>query len=67
MELLTSWGTPRIHGSVTPRKIAERVRLVQSLGEGEPPLTGIKASNYKSGDTLLNSSQQPPSGRTIGF
>lgn len=45
MELLTSVGTPRIHGSVTPRKIAERVRLGESLREGEPPLMGIKASD----------------------
>lgn len=45
MELLTSVGTPRIHGSVTPRKIAERVRLGESLSEGEPPLMGIKASD----------------------
>lgn len=45
MELLTSVGTPRIHGSVTPRKIAERVRLGESLGEGESPLMGIKASD----------------------
>ena len=45
MELLTSVGTPRIHGSVTPRKIAERVRLGERLGEGEPPLMGIKASD----------------------
>ena len=45
MELLTSVGTPRIHGSVTPRKITERVRLGESPGEGEPPLMGIKASD----------------------
>lgn len=45
MELLTSVGTPRIHGSVTPRKIAERVRLGESVSEGEPPLMGIKASD----------------------
>ena len=45
MELLTSVGTPRIHGSVTPRKIAERVRLGESVGEGEPPILGIKASD----------------------
>jgi hypothetical protein len=45
MELLTSVGTPRIHGLVTPRKIAERVRLGESLGDGEPPLMGIKASD----------------------
>jgi len=45
MELLTSVGTPRIHGSVTPRKIVERVRLGESLVEGDPPLMGIKASD----------------------
>jgi hypothetical protein len=45
MELLTSVGTPRIHGSVTPRKVAERVRLGESLSEGEPPIMGIKASD----------------------
>lgn len=45
MELLTSVGMPRIHGSVTPRKIAERVRLGESLGENEPPIMGIKASD----------------------
>ena len=45
MELLTSVGTPRIHGSVTPRKIAERVRLGESIVEGEPPIMGIKASD----------------------
>lgn len=45
MELLTSVGTPRIHGSVTPRKIAERVRLGESLGEGEPVMAGVRASD----------------------
>jgi hypothetical protein len=45
MELLTRVGTPRIHGSVTPRKINERVKLGESLGEGEPPIMGIKASD----------------------
>lgn len=45
MELLTSVGTPRIHGSVTPRKIAERVRLGESLHENEPPLMGIRVSD----------------------
>ena len=45
MELLTSVGTPHIHGSVTPRKIAERVRLGERLSEGEPPLMGIKVSD----------------------
>jgi len=44
MELLTSMGTPRVHGSVTPRKIAERVRLGEPVASGESQLLGIKAS-----------------------
>jgi len=44
MELLTSVGTPRVHGSVTPRKIAERVKLGEPVAPGESPLLGIKAS-----------------------
>jgi len=44
MELLTSVGTPRVHGSVTPRKIAERVKLGEPVAQGEPPLLGIRAS-----------------------
>lgn len=41
LELLTSVGTPRLHGSVTPRKIAERVRL----GWGEPPTVSIRVAD----------------------
>ncbi len=44
MELLTSVGTPRVHGSVTPRKIAERVKLGEPVAQGEPPMLGIKTS-----------------------
>jgi len=44
MELLTSMGTPKVYGSVAPRKIAQRVRLGESFGGGEPPLMGIRAS-----------------------
>ncbi len=53
MELLTSVGTPRVHGSVTPRKIAERVKLGEPVSQGETPacashadrpLLGLKAS-----------------------
>ncbi len=40
LELLTSVGTPRLHGSVTPRKVAERVRL----GEGEAAVAGIRTA-----------------------
>lgn len=45
MELLTSVGTPRIHGSVTPRKIAERVKLGESVSESESPILGVKTSD----------------------
>jgi len=44
MELLTSVGTPRVHGSVTPRKIAERVKLGEPVPQGESPVLGVKAS-----------------------
>ncbi len=44
MELLTSVGTPRVHGSVTPRKIAERVKLGEPVPQGGTPVLGIKAS-----------------------
>lgn len=43
--MLTSVGTPRIHGSVTPRKITERVKLGESVAEGEPPIRGIRTSD----------------------
>jgi len=43
MELLTSVGTPKVHGSVTPRKLVERVRLGESLCPGEPPRLGLRA------------------------
>jgi hypothetical protein len=45
MELLTSVGMPRIHGSVTPRKITERLKLGESVAEGEPPIRGIRTSD----------------------
>ncbi len=45
MELLTSVGTPRIHGLVTPQKIVERVGLGKCLRKGEPPLMGIRVSD----------------------
>jgi hypothetical protein len=44
MELLTSVGTPRVHGSVTPRKVAERVRLGEPVSPGESPVLGVKVS-----------------------
>ena len=45
MELLTNVGTPKVHGSVTPRKLVERLRLGEALGPGEPPRLGIRTSD----------------------
>ncbi len=45
MELLTSVGTPKIHGTVTPRKVAERVKLGEPSSEGEPVCAGVKSSD----------------------
>lgn len=47
MELLTSLGIPKVHTSVTPAKIVERLRLGESLGDGQPPRLGVKASDIR--------------------
>jgi hypothetical protein len=47
MELLTSVGTPKVHGSVTPRKLVERVRLGEALAAGEAPRLGIRAAQVR--------------------
>lgn len=47
MELLTSAGTPKVHGSVTPRKLVERVSLGDSLSPGEPPRLGLRAAQIR--------------------
>jgi hypothetical protein len=45
MELLTNAGTPKVHGSVTPRKIMERVKLGESPSDAVQPLLGVKVSD----------------------
>jgi hypothetical protein len=45
MELLTNVGTPKVHGSVTPTKLMQRVKLGESLAPGEPPRLFIKAGD----------------------
>jgi hypothetical protein len=45
LELLTSLGTPRIYGTVTPRKIAERVRVGEPPADDQPAVLGVKASD----------------------
>jgi hypothetical protein len=41
MELLTSVGTPKIHSTLHPRKIIERVKLGEPPAPGEPPRLGV--------------------------
>jgi hypothetical protein len=45
MELLTAVGTPKIHGTLHPRKIVERLKLGESLAPGEPPRQGISTKD----------------------
>lgn len=45
MELLTAVGTPKLHGSLNPKKIVDRVKLGESLAPGEPPRQGIGTSD----------------------
>jgi uncharacterized protein len=47
MELLTNPGSPRVHATVTPRKIVERLRLGESPAPGEPPRLGLRASEVQ--------------------
>ena len=45
MELLTAVGTKKLHGSLKPRKLVERVKLGDPLVPGEPPRQGIPAKD----------------------
>lgn len=47
MELLTSQGAPKVHGSVTPRKVVERLKLGEPGGEDEPPRLGVKIGDVR--------------------
>jgi hypothetical protein len=47
MELLTSVGTPKIHGKLHPRKIIERMKLGESLGDDEPPRLGVSTKDIR--------------------
>ncbi|MBI3951052.1 MAG: ATP-binding protein [Acidobacteria bacterium] len=44
MELLASQGAPKLHSSLHPRKIAERLKLGEVTSEGEPARLGVKAA-----------------------
>lgn len=45
MELLTATGTPKVHSTVTPRKIVERLRLGDSVTPGEAARLSVKTSD----------------------
>jgi len=47
MELLTSQGAPKVHGSLTPAKVIERLRLGEPPSDGQPPRYGVKASEIR--------------------
>lgn len=47
MEMLTGLGTPKLHASVHPRKIVERLKLGESTAPGEPPRMGIAAKDIR--------------------
>jgi hypothetical protein len=47
MEVLTSHGTPRVHASVTPRKVAERLCLGESVPDGQALRRGVRLSEVR--------------------
>jgi hypothetical protein len=47
MELLTAVGTPKVHFTLHPRKIVERVKLGEPLAPGESPRLGISTKDVR--------------------
>jgi hypothetical protein len=47
MELLRATGTPKIHGTLHPKKVTERVRLGEPRAEGEPPQYGVATKDVR--------------------
>ncbi len=47
MELLTTVGTPKIHGTLHPRKIVDRMKLGESLAPGEAPRLGVSTKDVR--------------------
>jgi hypothetical protein len=45
MELLTTIGAPKVHSTVTPTKLMQRVKLGEPVAIGEPPRLLIKAGD----------------------
>ncbi len=49
MELLTAVGTPKVHGSLHPKKIVERMRLGEAPTPGESPRQGVTTKDVRDG------------------
>jgi hypothetical protein len=47
MELLTNPGSPKVHATVTPRKLIERLRLGEPPAPGEPAKLGVRAADVQ--------------------
>jgi hypothetical protein len=47
MELLTTVGTPKLHGTLHPRKIVDRMKLGESFAPGEPPRLGVTTKDVQ--------------------
>ncbi len=47
MELLTTVGTPKVHGTLHPRKVVERVKLGEALAAGEAPRQGVSTKDVR--------------------
>ncbi len=47
MELLTTAGTPKVHGTLHPRKVVERVKLGESLAPSEAPRQGVSTKDVR--------------------
>ncbi|MGO9199949.1 MAG: hypothetical protein ACLQM8_05350 [Limisphaerales bacterium] len=45
MELLTNVGTPKVHSTVTPAKLMQRVKLGEPVAAGEPPRLLVRAGD----------------------
>ncbi len=47
MELLTATGTPKLHGTVAPRKIVDRLKLGEARSPGDSPRLGLPTTDVR--------------------
>ncbi|MGC9261431.1 MAG: ATP-binding protein [Phycisphaerae bacterium] len=47
MELLTTAGSPKIHGTLHPRKITDRIKLGEPTAPGEQPRLGVSTQDVR--------------------